>query len=99
MIVVVWIVSIEDSFATTSTILILYLFHLPLHYKGGRFFTELVLKPSFQQRGGYKIASINSFVLLSMLSTSFVAHYNAPAFYNELKDASMERFNTVIKGE
>jgi len=65
---------------------------------GGRFFTDLVLKPSFQQRGGYKIASINSFVLLSMLSTSFVAHYNAPAFYNELKDASMERFNTVIKG-
>ena len=33
-----------------------------------------------------------------MLSTSYIAHYNAPQFYNELKDTSMPRFNKVILG-
>jgi sodium-coupled neutral amino acid transporter 11 len=37
-----------------------------------------------------------SFVLLSMLSTAFVAHYHAPRLYNELKDRNTSRFNTVV---
>lgn len=65
---------------------------------GGEYFADMIVKPSFEQRGGYSIASFNAFVLLSMLSTAFVAHFNAPKFYNELKDANMERFNTVVKG-
>jgi amino acid permease len=56
------------------------------------------VKPSFSQRGGYSVASVNSFVLVSMLSTAFVAHFNAPAFMNELKDNTMARFNTVVNG-
>jgi amino acid permease len=35
-------------------------------------------------------------VLVSMLSTSFVAHFLAPKFYAELKDTSMPRFNAVV---
>lgn len=31
-----------------------------------------------------------------MISTAYVAHYNAPKFLAELKDNSMERFNTVV---
>ena len=65
---------------------------------GGQFFDDLVVKPSFSKRGGYFIASFNAFVLVSMMSTSFVAHYNAPAFLNELKDNTLSRFNTVVNG-
>lgn len=64
---------------------------------GGKFFASLALagRPTFSQRGGMKF-STSIFVLLSMLSTSFIAHFNAPAFYNELKDTSMPRFNRVV---
>ena len=31
-----------------------------------------------------------------MLSTSFIAHFNAPTFYAELKNTNMKRFNTVV---
>lgn len=65
---------------------------------GGQFFRDIALKPSFNKRGGYAIASFNAFVLVSMMSTAFVAHYNAPAFMNELKDATVARFNRVVKG-
>lgn len=34
-------------------------------------------------------------MLISMISTAFVCHYNAPKFYVELKDASMSRYNLV----
>jgi sodium-coupled neutral amino acid transporter 11 len=33
-----------------------------------------------------------------MLSTSYIAHYNAPQFFNELKDTSLPRFNKVVTG-
>lgn len=65
---------------------------------GGQFFADIALKPSFSQRGGYSVASFNAFVLVSMMSTAFVAHYNAPAFMNELKDATVPRFNQVVNG-
>ena len=66
---------------------------------GGEFFKDLAFAPSFSKRaGGYSIASFNSFVLLSMLSTAFVAHYNAPKFMTELKDPTMARYNQVVNG-
>lgn len=64
---------------------------------GGKFFNQMAAKPSFKQRGGYSLNYL-TLVLLSMLSTSFVAHYNAPTFYKELKNASMPRFNKVVSG-
>lgn len=64
---------------------------------GGAYFNDIVLKPSFNQRGGYVLNHL-TFVLLSMFSTAYVAHYNAPKFYTELKDASMSRFNQVVAG-
>jgi amino acid permease len=66
------------------------------YQKGGRFFREILVKPSFEQRGGYTLLSARIFVLLSMLSKSFIAHYNAPRFFNELRDNTMPRFNTVV---
>jgi len=63
----------------------------------GKFFTQLApaLQPSFNKRGGFSVNHL-TFVLISMLSTSYIAHYNAPRFYNELKDTSMPRFNKVV---
>lgn len=65
---------------------------------GGQFFADILAKPSFSQRGGYSIASLNAFVLVSMMSTAFVAHYGAPAFMNELQDNTVARFNQVVNG-
>jgi len=31
-----------------------------------------------------------------MLSTAFMAHFNAPKFYTELKDNTIERYNKVV---
>jgi amino acid permease len=33
-----------------------------------------------------------------MLSTSYIAHYNAPKFFVELKNSTMSRFNKVVGG-
>jgi len=66
--------------------------------KGGKFFEAMALasRPVFNSKGTTALLSSKLFVLISMLSTSFIAHYNAPAFYNELKDTSMPRFNKVV---
>jgi sodium-coupled neutral amino acid transporter 11 len=62
----------------------------------GKFITAVAAsaKPVFTSALGGLNA--RAFVLVSMLSTSFIAHYNAPMFFAELKDASMPRFNKVV---
>lgn len=62
---------------------------------GGKFFSEIALKPSFNARGGFSL-NYSILVLLSMLSTSYIAHYNAPKFYTELQEPSMPKFNKVV---
>jgi len=44
------------------------------------------LRPAFGQRGWKAALSPNAAILVSMLSTAYMAHYNAPKFYWELKD-------------
>lgn len=53
-------------------------------------------RPSFNMKN-LGVINMRAFVLLSMLSTSFIAHYNAPKFYAELKDTSIPRFNKVVR--
>eukprot|EP01036_Dinobryon_divergens_P030819 gene30819-40121_t len=65
--------------------------------EGGRFFATMAanLRPSFNQAShGGDLHLV--FVLLSMISTAYVAHYNAPKFLAELRDPSMSRFNSVV---
>jgi hypothetical protein len=38
----------------------------------------------------------NIFLLVSMLSTAFMAHHNAPKFYWELEDNTLERYQLVV---
>lgn len=64
---------------------------------GGAFYGLLsaAAKPSFDARVGYALNHM-TLILVSMLSTSYIAHFNAPKFYSELKNTSMTRFNKVV---
>lgn len=57
---------------------------------GGRFFAGLAetAQPVFSGSGALNPLAL---ILVSMLSTAFVAHFNAPKFYAELKDKSVRR--------
>jgi len=62
---------------------------------GGRFFSELAEKPVFDSIP--LKPTKKAFVLISMLTTSFIAHYLAPKFYDELEEPSLPKFNNVVK--
>ena len=63
---------------------------------GGKFYKGLIATPSFGAvQNGWKIDQM-AFVLLSCLGTAFLGHFNAPSFYNELKDKSVKKFNQVV---
>jgi amino acid permease len=53
-------------------------------------------KPSFGSVGISGALSPNVLVLVCMLFEAYVAHYNAPRFYTELKDHTIPRFRTVV---
>eukprot|EP00588_Corethron_pennatum_P012437 CAMPEP_0194275196 /NCGR_PEP_ID=MMETSP0169-20130528/8099_1 /TAXON_ID=218684 /ORGANISM="Corethron pennatum, Strain L29A3" /LENGTH=481 /DNA_ID=CAMNT_0039018605 /DNA_START=69 /DNA_END=1514 /DNA_ORIENTATION=- len=65
---------------------------------GGKFVAELApnLTPAFGTKGAAAVMNPNSFILVCMLSTAYLAHYNAPKYFNELKDNTVKRFNTVV---
>lgn len=54
------------------------------------------LKPSFGNVGFRGAFTPNVLVLICMLFEAFVAHYNAPRFYTELKNHTIPRFRTVV---
>lgn len=62
---------------------------------GGAFYTAATAG-SFGSVGAAGIFHPSAFVLISMLATAFSSHYNAPKFYNELRDNTVARFNTVV---
>ena len=65
----------------------------------GRFVADLAphLRPSFGTTGAMgALSSPKSLILVSMLSTAYIAHFNAPKFYRELKNNTHERFTTVV---
>jgi len=63
---------------------------------GGQYFKSIAesMRPSFNKHGTHLNSSI--FILISMMSTAFVAHYNAPKFWVSLKDRTTKRYNTVV---
>jgi len=69
------------------------------NYDAGSPFLEKIpesLQPSFGSDGWKAVFKPGSILLVSMLSTAYMCHYNAPKFYNELKDNTIPRFNTVV---
>jgi amino acid permease len=54
------------------------------------------LAPRFGNVGWKGALTPNVFILVCMLSTAFMAHFNSPKFYTELKNNTLERFNKVV---
>jgi len=73
---------------------------------GGKFFAKLAesARPAFAApTAAAPLINANMFVLVSMLASAFLAHYNAPKFYNELEapadgGSKLGRFNFVVAG-
>ena len=62
----------------------------------GKLLEGLSPQPLFGSKGASAVLSPNTFILVCMLSTAYMAHFNAPKFYNELENNTIERFNTLV---
>eukprot|EP00804_Cyclotella_cryptica_P021240 CCRYP_001528-RI/>CCRYP_001528-RI protein AED:0.17 eAED:0.17 QI:55/0.6/0.5/1/0.8/0.66/6/238/512 len=64
----------------------------------GKFLVDVAknYQPQFGELGASAALSPNVFILICMLSTAYMAHFNAPKFYNELKNNTIKRYNTVV---
>ena len=61
----------------------------------GKFLTDGgIVAPVFGNKGALSALNPSCFILISMLSTAYMAHFNAPKFYIELENNTIERFNT-----
>lgn len=61
--------------------------------RNGRFLDlEDIFQPSFDSTGAQGALTPNVLVLVVMLFESFIAHYNAPRFFIELKNNTVQRF-------
>jgi len=67
---------------------------------GGRFYDLIAAKdkPDFSGGVSYWQSSAATFVLIGSLATAYIAHYNAPKFYSQLKDATPQKFTKVVAG-
>lgn len=54
------------------------------------------LQPSFGNKGWQSVFTPDALILVCMLSTAYMAHFNAPKFYLELKNNTMPRFHAVV---
>jgi amino acid permease len=65
---------------------------------GGQFLETMPthLRPSFGNKGAASALNSNTFLLISMLSTAYMAHYNAPKFYLELRNNTIPRYMIVV---
>lgn len=65
---------------------------------GGKFVADIApaMQPSFGSTGAAGVLDAKAFILISMLSTAYMAHFNAPKFYLELKNNTIERYNKVV---
>ena len=53
-------------------------------------------RPAFGTKGASSVLGPDASILVGMLSTAYMAHFNAPKFFVELKDNTIKRYNTVV---
>lgn len=53
-------------------------------------------RPAFGTKGASSVLGPDAAILVGMLSTAYMAHFNAPKFFVELKDNTIKRYNTVV---
>jgi amino acid permease len=65
---------------------------------GGKYVADVSanLRPTFGNVGASGALSPNVFILVCLLSTAYMAHFNAPKFYVELKNNTLRRYNAVV---
>ena len=54
------------------------------------------LRPAIGTKGASAVFSSNAFILICMLSTAYMAHFNAPKFYLDLENNTIARWNTCV---
>lgn len=91
--------SILGFCAISYTVLFIIYRALDGSYKlgSGKFVTDGVLRvlPAFEKTSLWNI-NFSSLVLASNLGLAYVAHYNSPSMYRELKDTSASRYATMV---
>jgi len=63
---------------------------------GGNFVASALAAPSFGSAGASAVMSPKALILTCMLSNAYIAHFNAPKFYLELKNNTLPRFYQVV---
>jgi len=56
----------------------------------------VAFRPKFGTVGAQGALTPSVAIFVSMLSTAFMAHFNAPKFYNELKDKTLPKYYKVV---
>ena len=99
--------SVIGTAGTLYTALFVFLRLFDGTYKaGGKYFAALAAsaQPAFAAPTAARpLLNPSIFVLVSMLASAFLAHYNAPKFYNELApptdgSSKVAKFNKVVAG-
>ena len=88
--------SLLGSLGMTYTAIAMAIRYFQKAYFTGRFTVAPGLEPSFGHVGMEGALTPNVFIFICMLSTAYMAHFNAPKFYTELKNNTIERFNKVV---
>lgn len=90
--------SLLGIFGMTLTVAVMGIRYFDGSYAlpNGKFLESVAKVPVFGAKGASSVLSANAFILVCMLSTAFMAHFNAPKFYNELEDNTIERYNTLV---
>lgn len=65
---------------------------------GGRLAVALAKEGKALPKFGGGFSPGGSLLFISMLATSYLAHYNAAAYYDELENATLPRYNRVVYG-
>ena len=63
---------------------------------GGQFVETALAVPVFGTKGAMAVWSPRALILTCMLSNAYIAHFNAPKFFYELKNRTLGRFNSVV---
>jgi len=91
--------SLVGSLGMVYTAIAMFVRYLDKAYKAtGGFGTDnpISLRPKFGTIGAAGAATPSVAIFVSMLSTAFMAHFNAPKFYNELKDKTLPKYYKVV---
>jgi amino acid permease len=91
------LVGISGMFYTTAAMAVRYFGGA--YKEGGKLLESVAEKyqPAFGDKGASAVLHPNTFILVSMLSTGFMAHYLAHKFYRELRNKTIPRFQLVVR--